>query len=226
MNGGEMVSSGMRYLQIHIPIEQGKDLPGYPLISMFDQVSLICPDAFDSELPTFVLQFIGDFSMGYEQYRTSSAHRILHVHEHNDRVLVATCHLIGIIPMTVHNTEGAWLQTPSSLLRENGMLLTILGTKNGLSEIRQKFSAILPGEMKMRITSDIKAEWVAAPQLPERRKEVIELAVEMGYYQTPRKCTQRDIAEALNLRQGTVAEHLQSAEGSIIQSWADQTKSP
>jgi hypothetical protein len=226
MNGGSMTSSGMRYLQIHIPVEQGKDLPGYPLISMFEQVSLICPDAFESGLPTFVLQFIGDFSMGYEQYRTSDAHEVLHVHEHNDRVLVATCHLIGVIPMAVHNTEGVWLQTPSSLLRENGMLLTILGTKNGLSDIRQKLTEIVPGEMKMRITSDIKAEWVAAPQLPERRKEVIELAVEMGYYHTPRKCTQRDIAEVLKLRQGTVAEHLQSAEGSIIQSWADQTKSP
>ena len=125
----------------------------------------------------------------------------------------------------VHQTEGAWLQTPSSLLRENGMLMTILGTKRGLSDIRRKFASLVPGELKMRITSDIKAEWVAAPQLPERRKQVIELAVEMGYYHTPRKCTQRDIADELNLRQGTVAEHLQSAEGAIIQSWSEQTKS-
>ena len=78
--------------------------------------------------------------------------------------------------------------------------------------------------MKMRISSDTKADWVAAPQLPARRKEVIELAVSMGYYQTPRKCTQREIADALGLRQGTVAEHLQSAEGTIIQSWAEQTR--
>ena len=225
MNGETMANTGMRYLQIHIPVEQGKDLPGYPLISMFNQVSLICPDGLEDNLPTYVLQFNGDFSNGYEQYLSSKAHRILYVHEHNETVLVATCHLTGILPMMVHQTEGAWLQTPSSLFRENGMLVTILGTKRGLSDIRQKFASLVPGELKMRITSDIKAEWVAAPQLPERRKQVIELAVEMGYYHTPRKCTQRDIADELNLRQGTVAEHLQSAEGAIIQSWSEQTKS-
>jgi len=225
MNGETMATTGMRYLQIHIPVEQGKGLPGYPLISMFNQVSLICPDGLEDNLPTYVLQFNGDFSNGYEQYLSSKAHRILYVHEHNETVLVATCHLTGILPMMVHQTEGAWLQTPSSLLRENGMLMTILGTKRGLSDIRQKFASLVPGELKMRITSDIKAEWVAAPQLPERRKQVIELAVEMGYYHTPRKCTQRDIADELNLHQGTVAEHLQSAEGAIIQSWSEQTKS-
>ena len=225
MNGGKMANSGMRYLQIHIPVEQGKGLPGYPLISMFNQVTLICPDVLEDNLPTYILQFNGDFSNGYEQYLSSKAHRILHVHEHTETMLIATCHLIGILPMMVHQTEGVWLQTPSSLLRENGMLMTILGTKKGLSDIRRKFVSSVPGELKMRITSDIKAEWVATPQLPERRKEVIELAVDMGYYHTPRKCTQRDIATALNLRQGTVAEHLQSAEGAIIQSWSEQTKS-
>jgi len=225
MNGGKMANSGMRYLQIHIPVEQGKGLPGYPLISMFNQVTLICPDVLEDNLPTYILQFNGDFSNGYEQYLSSKAHRILHVHEHTETMLIATCHLIGILPMMVHQTEGVWLQTPSSLLRENGMLMTIIGTKKGLSDIRRKFVSSVPGELKMRITSDIKAEWVATPQLPERRKEVIELAVDMGYYHTPRKCTQRDIATALNLRQGTVAEHLQSAEGAIIQSWSEQTKS-
>jgi len=192
---------------------------------MFNQVTLICPDVLEDNLPTYILQFNGDFSNGYEQYLSSKAHRILHVHEHTETMLIATCHLIGILPMMVHQTEGVWLQTPSSLLRENGMLMTIIGTKKGLSDIRRKFVSSVPGELKMRITSDIKAEWVAAPQLPERRKEVIELAVDMGYYHTPRKCTQRDIATALNLRQGTVAEHLQSAEGAIIQSWSEQTKS-
>ncbi|MED6337879.1 MAG: helix-turn-helix domain-containing protein, partial [Candidatus Thermoplasmatota archaeon] len=38
------------------------------------------------------------------------------------------------------------------------------------------------------------------------------------------KCTQRALAEKLGVRQGTVAEHLQSAESTIIQSWADQAK--
>ena len=43
-------------------------------------------------------------------------------------------------------------------------------------------------------------------------------AIEMGYYSRPRGCTQRDIATAMNIKQATVSEHLQSAESKIINS--------
>ena len=68
----------------------------------------------------------------------------------------------------------------------------------------------------------IVGDWIAAPKLPERRNMVIKTAVEQGYYDTPRKCTQKDIAELLGIKQGTVAEHLQMAESVIIKSWSDQ----
>ena len=224
MTGGTVIQNGLRYLQLHISLEQGKDLPGFPLTQMFTQVSLVGQNGFEFELPTYILQFDGDFSDGIDPFLSSGAHQILEIHEQNSSMVVATCHLTGILPAMIHSTKEVWLQSPSSLLRENGMFLTVLGTKQGLSAFRKNIGSIIPGTMKMRISSDIKADWVAAPQLPARRKEVIELAVSMGYYQTPRKCTQREIADALGLRQGTVAEHLQSAEGTIIQSWAEQTR--
>ena len=98
------------------------------------------------------------------------------------------------------------------------------GKCKGLKKFRDDVSDLLPPSIKIRISKDLKADWIAAPQLPNRRKEVMELAVKLGYYSTPRKCTQRDLANALGVRQGTIAEHLQSAESMIIQSWADQAK--
>ena len=74
----------------------------------------------------------------------------------------------------------------------------------------------------MRISKMIIGDLIAAPELPERRHMVITTAVEKGYYDTPRKCTQKDIADMLGIKQGTVAEHLQYAESVIINSWADQ----
>ena len=62
-----------------------------------------------------------------------------------------------------------------------------------------------------------------AAMSPSERKQVMDLAVKRGYYQTPRKCTQRELAEELGVRQGTVAEHLQSAESTIIMSWSEQS---
>jgi predicted DNA binding protein len=47
----------------------------------------------------------------------------------------------------------------------------------------------------------------------------------MGYYETPKKCNQTDIAEFFGLKQATVAEHLQHAENIILNSWAKQVPS-
>ena len=61
-----------------------------------------------------------------------------------------------------------------------------------------------------------------APKLSARQSEIITLAVDLGYYEKPRRTTQEEIASIVQLSQGTVAEHLQSAEGIIIQSWSKQ----
>ena len=43
----------------------------------------------------------------------------------------------------------------------------------------------------------------------------------MGYYDRPRRCTQRAIADELNIKQATVSEHLQSAESAIIHAFVN-----
>ena len=55
--------------------------------------------------------------------------------------------------------------------------------------------------------------------LPKKQRTVLDQAVKMGYYDRPRRCTQRAIAEALNIKQATVSEHLQSAESAIIHAY-------
>lgn len=218
------MAEGLRYLQVFVSVEQGKDLPGADLTTLFDRVSLITPDCIVSDEPCYVFQFEGDFSNGYDFAIQTNATKIVRVYSVSDKELIASCILHGPIPKLIHNTEGVWLQTPSTLLRKNGLMMTVLGTTDGLNKMRRGLTNLIPGDIKLRITNNTRADWVAAPHLPDRRKEVIDLAVEMGYYHTPRKCTQRDIALAIGVRQGTVAEHLQSAEGLIIKSWSEQTQ--
>jgi predicted DNA binding protein len=54
--------------------------------------------------------------------------------------------------------------------------------------------------------------------LPQKQRLVLDKAIKMGYYSRPRGCTQRDIAQVLDITQATVSEHLQSAEAKIIHS--------
>ena len=136
--------------------------------------------------------------------------------------MIARLH--GPILLLIHQIEECWIQTPAILSSTKGLFLTIHGTTNGLKTFRDGLKNLLPDSIKLRITKNLKADWIATPQLPQRRREVIDLAVRKGYYKMPRKCTQRELADELGVRQGTVAEHLQSAEGLIIESWSEQSK--
>ena len=98
--------------------------------------------------------------------------------------------------------------------------MTVQGTPQGLKYTRDSLMSLIPEELEMRISKTIDADWVFAPTLPEKRHVVMMTAVEMGYYDPKRKCTQKDLAEALGIQQGTVAEHLRHAESAIINSWA------
>jgi hypothetical protein len=52
--------------------------------------------------------------------------------------------------------------------------------------------------------------------LTTRQQEVVELAIEHGYYVSPRQCTLTDLAETLDVNKSVVSRILQRAEGHII----------
>ena len=55
--------------------------------------------------------------------------------------------------------------------------------------------------------------------LTERQQEVLEAAVEMGYYESPRGATQSEVAEAVEATPSTVGEHLQKVEARVFQAF-------
>jgi len=56
----------------------------------------------------------------------------------------------------------------------------------------------------------------AGDALTARQQEVVELAVEHGYYDSPRRCTLSDLADRLDVNKSVVSRILQRAEGHII----------
>jgi DNA-binding CsgD family transcriptional regulator len=53
-------------------------------------------------------------------------------------------------------------------------------------------------------------------QLTSRQQETLRTAVEVGYYQEPRRVTYQDIADRLHISAGTVGEHLRKIEAKIL----------
>lgn len=58
-------------------------------------------------------------------------------------------------------------------------------------------------------------------RLTIREREVLEAAVELGYYRNPREAIYDDIASALGRSTGTVGEHLRNAETKVMQALVD-----
>jgi predicted DNA binding protein len=52
--------------------------------------------------------------------------------------------------------------------------------------------------------------------LTSRQREVLEAAVEAGYYETPRNATHGDVAQRLDCSPATVSEHLQKVERAVF----------
>ena len=98
------------------------------------------------------------------------------------------------------------------------------GTPTGLSVFRNQVKSLLGSRFKLTVNKSYQGEWLTAPSMSPRRKEVLETANHMGYYNHPRECKQQDIAVQLNRKQGTIAEHLLLAEGNILKAWFEQSR--
>jgi len=213
----------LRFLQLKVTIEQAKDAPGVIMTSFFQKMELVSPVSWSGEFPEYLMNLELNDDLELENFSIDGIFQVIKVISNSEKNALVIARFHGPILMLIHQIDECWIQTPSILSDKNGLFLTVHGTTEGLKSFRDGIKKQLPDTVKVRITKDLKADWIAAPQLPERRKQVMDLAVKRGYYKTPRKCTQRELAEELGVRQGTVAEHLQSAEGMIIESWSEQS---
>ncbi|WP_121743162.1 helix-turn-helix domain-containing protein [Natronorubrum halophilum] len=55
-----------------------------------------------------------------------------------------------------------------------------------------------------------------ASLLTDRQQELLELAIDEGYYEMPRRATLRDLADQVNISAGTIGEHLRKIETKVI----------
>jgi hypothetical protein len=54
------------------------------------------------------------------------------------------------------------------------------------------------------------------PNLTEKQKRVVDLAIEKGYYKNPRKIDLRKLAKLMNISLATYQQHLRTAEEKLI----------
>ena len=212
-----MDGRSLSYFQIKITYDQAQHLPGAIIIDYFPKAEMIFGLGGDRVISK--VEFDDPKSLeACDELKDSFEIENILLKEENFAYVIAKTP--GPIQSIIARQDECWVVPPTVLSRENGFFMTVQGTPKGLKYARDQLLSSIPEELEMRISKTIDADWIFAPSLPEKRHVVMMTAVEMGYYEPTRKCTQKDLAELLGLQQGTVAEHLRHAENVIINSWA------
>lgn len=104
---------------------------------------------------------------------------------------------------------------------DHGVTVRIVGEP----ELMQRAFDDLPETVRDELTIERLTEYV--PDVPAlgaglttRQREILETAVEIGYYDDPRRATVTDIATELGISQATASEHLRKLEARVFRTMA------
>lgn len=109
------------------------------------------------------------------------------------------------------------LKTPIDCLEDGGIRVTLVGDDQTIQQVVDS----IPN--RLRLSLEKIGEYHPDSEqlfsvLTARQQELLEAAVEMGYYEVPRKATHEDIAREVGVSAGTVGEHLRKVEGKVLSS--------
>lgn len=203
----------LRYMQLEISVDSAKDLPGSILPKYFLNCEFVSKIRITDEgLECYLkIDFVDEASLDVD-HPTLKIQQII---SKSGNSALVKAYLSGPIPIMFFEIPDVWWVYPTKL-DEKKFTITVRGTTAALRQVRNGFKDLVGNGFTVKLGS----ESLQGPEfediLPEKQRLVLDTAIEMGYYSRPRRCTQREIASVLNIKQATVSEHLQSAESKII----------
>ena len=104
---------------------------------------------------------------------------------------------------------------PPYTFSEDGISITLRGVSSGISKFLALAREIMPPD-KVKVINEEAGEEGPVSLLGEKQWEVVQAAVQWGYYNDPKGVSMRQMAERLNMARSTLGEHLHNAEATIM----------
>lgn len=105
---------------------------------------------------------------------------------------------------------------------ESGVTVTLLGEPDNLQAAYGEIPAAIKAETSIdRIRSFSPVSRGLYAELTSRQRELLDAAINVGYYSVPREATIEDVAEVAECAPSTAAEHLRKLEASVFSTLAD-----
>ncbi|CAI8285931.1 MAG: Uncharacterised protein [Candidatus Poseidoniaceae archaeon] len=210
-------------MQFNIQHEDTVDLPSGEAVNFFEKLSFIRIIDVVEESPIMLFSGILMKNKSIEDVNTIPAMELKEVLFSNGREVLFSTHMSGPIARLIVSQNDAWPIAPI-VLESKQLILSMQGTPQGLSTFLNQVKRLIGPRFSLTVNKSYQGEWLTAPNMSPRRKQVLETAIHMGYYDHPRQCKQQDIANQMNRKQGTIAEHLLLAEGNILKAWYEQSR--
>lgn len=223
MIGGALGMDGsLRHISVDMNLKQGADLPGMTLMDVAHRIEVLASLGVNPDGLVVLMDIDLRAGKTVKDFKSKTGMEILEIHAQKGRNVIATSLTTGPIMRLFTTTKACWLSRPTYLDAKTGLRITISGTTDGVRAYRKALDTLVPGDLNLRISRSLPGPAGRGPTMSPRRREVMETAQSMGYYDTPRRCSQRELAERLDIRQATVAEHLQRAERDLVAFWLEQ----
>ncbi|SER19118.1 helix-turn-helix domain-containing protein [Natrinema salaciae] len=117
--------------------------------------------------------------------------------------------------MSLVGRDGLIVETPIEFIGSDSLRLTVAGKEELIQHAYQEIPDDFDDEIIKTGEYDPTCKW-SILDLTTRQQEVLRTAVEIGYYDVPKRATHQDIANELDCATSTVDEHLRKAESSVF----------
>jgi len=109
------------------------------------------------------------------------------------------------------------IETPIHFTSDNHLKITYLGTDETFSQLYEYAEEMDQLSFEVLEMGDYDSDKSSLNRMiTPRQEEVLETAVDLGYYREPRQASLEDISEIVGISPGTVGEHLRKAEERVF----------
>ena len=104
---------------------------------------------------------------------------------------------------------------PPYTFSEDGISISLRGVPKGISSFLSLANDIMPPD-NVKVINEGEGEIGPHKLLGDRQWEVVQAAVQWGYYDEPKGVSMRQMSERLDMARSTLGEHLNNAEATIM----------
>ncbi|MED5273764.1 MAG: helix-turn-helix domain-containing protein [Candidatus Thermoplasmatota archaeon] len=141
---------------------------------------------------------------------------VIEIHEEDDGVIVVSLLCTHPFAKSAIELSNIHVQPPYGIDSERGMEMRMSGLSGSIRRFVSLLRMVMPPD-KISVHSIRENEtngWTS--DLTERQREVISLAIKMGYYDPNANVKLKDIADELDMARSTLGEHIKRAEYEIM----------